>query len=50
MFLEGISQLRPLWCDRLSQPPVLDMKWENQNINVVEWPKISNFLPLLNRD
>ena len=30
------------------KPPVLDMKWESHNINVVEWENIPNFPPLLN--
>ena len=36
----------------LSYPksPVLNMKWENHNINVVEWANIPNILPLLNGD
>ena len=37
----------------LSYPkaPVLDMKWENHDINVVEWENIPKFPPLLlNRD
>ena len=29
---------------------VLDMKWENHDINAVEWAKISKFPPLLNVD
>ena len=32
------------------KPPVLDMKWENRDINVVEWANISKFLTLLNGD
>ena len=32
------------------KPPVLDMKWENQDINSVEWTNISKSPPLLNRD
>ena len=32
------------------KPPVLDMKWENHDINVVEWANISKFPPLLNVD
>ena len=36
----------------LSYPklPVLDMKWENHNINVVESANIPKFTPLLNGD
>ena len=30
------------------KPAVLDMKWENHDINVVEWANIPKFLPLLN--
>ena len=26
------------------KPPVLDMKWENRDINVVEWANIPNLL------
>ena len=32
------------------KPPVLDMKWENHDINVVEWVNIPKFPPLLNGD
>ena len=32
------------------KPPVLDMKWVNHDINVVEQINIPNFLPLLNGD
>ena len=32
------------------KPPVLDMKWENRDINVIEWENIPKFLPLLNED
>ena len=32
------------------KPPVLDMKWENHDINVVEWANIPNFPPVLNGD
>ena len=32
------------------KPPVLSMKWENHDINVVEWANIPKFLLLLNRD
>ena len=32
------------------KPPVLDMKGENRDINVVEWANISKFLILLNGD
>ena len=32
------------------KPPVLDMKWENRDINVVEWANIPKFPPLLNGD
>ena len=31
-------------------PPVLDMKGENRDINVVEWANILKFLILLNGD
>ena len=34
----------------LSQPSVLDMKWENLDINVVEWANIPKIPPLLNGD
>ena len=36
----------------LSYPklPVLDMKWENRDSNVVEWANIPQFPPLLNGD
>ena len=30
--------------------PVLDMKWENHDFNIVEWANIPKFPPLLNRD
>ena len=30
------------------KPPVLDMKWEDDDINVAEWANISKFPPLLN--
>ena len=33
-----------------SKPPVLDMKWENHDINVVEWVNIPKFPLLLNGD
>ena len=29
------------------KPPVLDMKWKNHNINVVEWANFLQFPPLL---
>ena len=32
------------------KPPVLDMKWENHDINVVEWANIPKFPLLLNGD
>ena len=32
------------------KPPVLDMKWENHDINVVEWANILKFPSLLNGD
>ena len=32
------------------KPSVLDIKWENHDINVVEWANIPKFPPLLNRD
>ena len=32
------------------KPPVLDMKWENRDINVTEWANIPNFFLLLNGD
>ena len=30
------------------KPSVLDMKWENRDINVVEWANIPKFFSLLN--
>ena len=33
-----------------SKPPVLDMKLENRDVNVVEWSNISKFPLLLNED
>ena len=30
------------------KPPVLDMKWENHDINVAEWVNIPKCPPLLN--
>ena len=30
------------------KPPVLHMRWENRDINVVEWKSIQNFPVLLN--
>ena len=30
------------------KPPVLNMKWENRDINVVEWANIPNFSRLGN--
>ena len=35
---------------RYPKPPVLDMKWENHDINVVEWANIPKFPLLLNGD
>ena len=35
---------------RYAKPPVLDMKWENHNINVVEWENIPKFPLLLSGD
>ena len=32
------------------KPPVLDMKWENYDINIAEWANIPKFPPLLNGD
>ena len=32
------------------KPPVLDMKWKNHDINVVEWANISKSPPRLNGD
>ena len=32
------------------KPPVLDLKWENHDINAVEWASIPKFPPLLNGD
>ena len=32
------------------KPSVLDMKWENRDINVAEWANIPNFPLLLNGD
>ena len=32
-----------------TKPPVLDMKWQNRDINVIEWANIPKF-PLLNED
>ena len=32
------------------KPPVLKMKWENRDINVVEWSDIPKFPLLLNGD
>ena len=32
------------------KPPVLDMKWENHDINVVEWANIPKFPLLQNGD
>ena len=32
------------------KPPVLSMKWENHDINVVEWANIPKFPLLLNSD
>ena len=32
------------------KPPVLDIKWENHDINVEGWANILKFLPLLNGD
>ena len=32
------------------KPPVLDIKWENNDINVAEWANIPNFPPLINGD
>ena len=32
------------------KPPVLDMKWENRDINVIEWENIPKFPLLLNGD
>ena len=31
-----------------TEPSVLDIKWENRDINVVEWANIPKFPPLLN--
>ena len=33
-----------------SKPLDLDIKWENHDINVVEWANIPKFPPLLNGD
>ena len=32
------------------KPPVLDMRWENHNVNVVEWTNIPKFPLLLSED
>ena len=32
------------------KPPVLDMKWEDRDINVVEWANIPKFPLLVNED
>ena len=32
------------------KPPVLDMKWENRDINVAVWANIPKFILLLNGD
>ena len=32
------------------KPPVLDMKWENNNIAVIEWANIPKFTLLLDGD
>ena len=32
------------------KPPVLDKKWENHDINVVEWTNIPKFPPLMSGD
>ena len=32
------------------KPHVLDMKWENHDINAVEWADIPKLSPLLNGD
>ena len=33
-----------------SKLSVLDMKWENHDVNVVDWVNIPKFPPLLNGD
>ena len=33
-----------------SKPLDLDIKWENHDINIVEWANIPKFPPLLNGD
>ena len=32
------------------KPPVLDMKWENRDVNVAVWGNIPKFILLLNGD
>ena len=34
------------YCLSYPKPPVLDMKWANRDINVVEWANIPNFSTL----
>ena len=48
--LEKDKKDQSKYCLNYPKPPVLDMKWENRGINVVEWANITKFPPLLNGD
>ena len=38
------------YCICYPKPPVLDVKWENRDINVEEWANIPKFPLLVNED
>ena len=49
MILEKDKENQSKYFLNYTKPPVLDMKWQNRDINVIEWANIPKF-PLLNED
>ena len=43
MTLEKVKEDQSKYYLSYPKPPVLDMKWENRDINVVEWANIPRF-------
>ena len=50
MTLEKDNEEQSKYYVSYPKPPLLDMKWENHDINVVERTNFPKFLPLLNGD
>ena len=50
MILEKDKEDQSNYYLRYPKPPVLNMNWENHDINVAEWVNFPKFLHLLNVD